>query len=293
MRRTLPLLVLCLVAGLPAAPARAAEAYDNCTGFIDSVPATITTQGTWCLRKDVATSIAAGAAITINTNNVILDCNDFKLGGLSAGAGTQTSGILAVGRSSIVVRGCNLRGFQVGINLSGQASSGHLVEGNRLSGSRLYGILVEGAASLVRDNQLLDTGDSPTEAQGIGILSFGADVMDNIVDGVRGRLGDVSSQAIGIATVNSPGTRVARNRVGGLWSDFGNSSQGIAVLNSGNVVVQDNAVFATGPQDGTAIYCTPMTTVGLARGNSVNAGASGFTNGIGMGCNDGGGNSLF
>ena len=25
----------------------AAEGYDNCTGFIDSLPATVTTQGTW------------------------------------------------------------------------------------------------------------------------------------------------------------------------------------------------------------------------------------------------------
>ena len=34
-------------AGLAARPAAAAQSYDNCTGFIDSLPATISTQGVW------------------------------------------------------------------------------------------------------------------------------------------------------------------------------------------------------------------------------------------------------
>jgi hypothetical protein len=53
-----------------ASPALAAESYDNCTGFIDPLPAVITTQGTWCLRKDLRTAVASGHAITIATNNV-------------------------------------------------------------------------------------------------------------------------------------------------------------------------------------------------------------------------------
>ena len=57
-----------------ATSAYAAQSYDSCAGFIDSLPATITTQGTWCLRGDLATSVTSGNAITIATNNVTIDC---------------------------------------------------------------------------------------------------------------------------------------------------------------------------------------------------------------------------
>ncbi|HEY0661599.1 MAG TPA: hypothetical protein VGD21_09825, partial [Lysobacter sp.] len=71
-------LAILLAGPVAPAPAQAAQSYDNCTGFIDSLPATITTQGTWCLRKDLSTAMSSGNAITIATNNVTIDCNDFK-----------------------------------------------------------------------------------------------------------------------------------------------------------------------------------------------------------------------
>src|SRR5207342_2748301 len=101
------LLALLLSPGL----AKAAESYDNCSGTIVSLPATISTQGTWCLKQDLATAITSGAAITINTNNVTIDCNNFKLGGLAAGLGTSAVGIYASGRQNTKVRHCNIRGF--------------------------------------------------------------------------------------------------------------------------------------------------------------------------------------
>src|SRR4249919_759306 len=90
------LLAVCMLAGLPQT-ARAAESYDNCTGFITSVPAVITTQGTWCLKNDLSTALTGIVAIKINTNNVTIDCNDFKLGGTAGGMGTGSLGIVAEG----------------------------------------------------------------------------------------------------------------------------------------------------------------------------------------------------
>src|SRR6185369_13051491 len=100
--------ILLVFVWLGVAPSlvRAAESYDNCVGFVDSVPAVIATQGTWCLRHDLSTAITAGNAITIATNNVIIDCNDFKLGDLSAGAGTQAVGVQATDRLNTTVRHC-------------------------------------------------------------------------------------------------------------------------------------------------------------------------------------------
>src|SRR6478735_8356973 len=130
---SLPLLAL-------STPALAAPSYDACTGFIPSLPTTITQQGVWCLNKDLATAITTGDAIAINTNNVTIDCNGFKLGGLLAGLGTQTTGIHANGRSNITLRDCNIRGFAVGVSLEGSSGSGHRIERNRVEGSTFAGI---------------------------------------------------------------------------------------------------------------------------------------------------------
>ena len=46
-------------------PAVAGESYDNCVGFIDALPATITTQGTWCLRQDLDSAATSGIMIEI------------------------------------------------------------------------------------------------------------------------------------------------------------------------------------------------------------------------------------
>src|SRR5690606_12207512 len=133
---------LILLAGTAVAfapgSANAARSYDNCTGFIDSLPTTISTQGVWCLRKNLGTAIISGAAIIIDANNVTIDCNDFKLGGLAAGDASVASGIYAQNRHNAVVRHCSVRGFNYGIRLDGGA--GHLVEDNRLDNNLFTGI---------------------------------------------------------------------------------------------------------------------------------------------------------
>ena len=91
-----------LVASVMPATARAAESYDNCTGFIDSLPATITTQGTWCLRKDLAYAIAAGG-------DVIDDTVD---GVFANGPDTFVWGVL-VGQMGGEARGNRIRGLVV------------------------------------------------------------------------------------------------------------------------------------------------------------------------------------
>src|SRR5687768_16439274 len=122
------LAALVLLVAVHVAPAHAAESYDNCTGFIETLPATISTQGTWCLKHDVSTAITSGNAITIAANNVTLDCNDFKVGGLAAGDSSAANGVYAASRLNATVRQCGVRGFSQGIWLDG---AGHLVEDNR------------------------------------------------------------------------------------------------------------------------------------------------------------------
>jgi len=95
------LAALLLLGGLLAvpSPASAAETYDICAGYIESLPATISRQGVWCLRKNLSASIGNGNAITIATNDVTIECNDFRGGGLAA---VPTSAALAF--KSVVLR---------------------------------------------------------------------------------------------------------------------------------------------------------------------------------------------
>jgi hypothetical protein len=59
----------------------------NCTE-ITTVPFVITVQGNYCLKSDKSSSSTTGNMIDIQTNNVTIDLNGFKLGGLGAGVGT-------------------------------------------------------------------------------------------------------------------------------------------------------------------------------------------------------------
>jgi hypothetical protein len=193
---------------------RAAQSYDNCNNFIDTLPATITTQGVWCLRHDLATNITSGNAITIAANNVTIDCNDFKLGGLAAGPLSGALGIHADGRQNVAIRRCNIRGFRTGIDLSG---SGHLVEDNRLDNNLYTGIKISGDNSLVQRNRVFDTGGGSNVA--FGIDSYGADVIDNIVEGVFTEETSYTQEEDGIIA-RSDGTQISGNVVGGMRVGF-------------------------------------------------------------------------
>ena len=232
---------------LAATHAIAAESYDNCTGFIDSLPATIATQGVWCLRQHLSTAIASGNAITIATNNVTIDCNDFKVGGLAAGDTSQAIGIQSLERQNATVRQCALRGFRTGIQLF--EGSGHLVEDNRLDNNLYVGIRVTGEGNLVQRNRVFDTGGypAPESQHEIHGIHVNADVIDNVVDGVFGT--NAYSIAVGIEG-DGPGTVIHGNRVRG-------------------VVVPENsfryAVGIDGPGD-----------TGRIEGNHVHGGGSGW-----------------
>jgi hypothetical protein len=272
-----------MLAGLAAlvffhAPAvQAAQSYDNCTGFIDALPATISTQGTWCLRHDLTTAVTAGAAITIATNNVTVDCNDFKVGGLAAGPSTQ-----------VTVRHCSLRGFYRGIYLTGSTldnTGGHLVENNRLDNNTRTGIRVDGEGSIVRGNVVRDTGGS-TAARGIAyaINTVGnVDIHDNTVSGVA-PLADGTGSAIsfGIRVDGSTGGSIEHNRVRGLTSLGTGNASAIATFTGFYNSLRDNHVI--GPGDA-GLSCNGA--MESAKGNNV----FDFTNSM-PGCDDDGGNTI-
>jgi hypothetical protein len=281
---TLMLLTLTLLLSAPLA-ARAAESYDNCTGFITSVPTVINTQGTWCMKSDLATAITSGNAITINNNNVTVDCNDFKLGGLAAGISTSTNGIFAFNRSNFTVRHCSIRGFYVGVELGGASGGGHAIEDNRFDSNTFIAIDIQGDGSVVRRNLVSNSGGSTNNVNAYGIATSGsANVLDNSVSGVIAASGGNGS-ASGIATFLDAEGQVSGNGVRGVIKDGTGVATGIENINSGRIVLRNIDVIGDGSAASTGLYCENSDS--SANDNVI----GGFVNGIKF-CTNSGGNDI-
>jgi hypothetical protein len=203
-------------------------------GRISSVPFTISLPGVYCLTTKISSNLAAGTAIAINANNVVLDLNGYAIGNLAAGAGTSAVGIYAVDRQNIVVRNGILRGFWGGITLvngttvglTTALSSGHRVEDITADTCYLTGIAVQGPFAIIRNNKVMKTkGSAVTTVTGLidvatGISVAGADayVANNVVldtDCSNGCTSTASKAAvaIGIAMASTPSSVVENNTI--------------------------------------------------------------------------------
>ena len=253
--RTLGLLVwMALLACAPRA--QAAESYSNCAGTIASLPATITTQGVWCMKQDLATAITSGNAISVNTNNVTIDCNGYKLGGLSAGAGTQARGIFAADRVNLTVRHCNIRGFYIGAYLTGASSGGHLLEDNRFDGNTYYGMIVQGDGSVIRRNLVYNTGGSTAgvfDATGISAQTS-VDVIGNSVVGVTGSSGG-NGNAFGIYTSSLSASTIQGNSVRSLLPSGTGHAFGIRNVSSDRLSIRENELSGDSGAGSVGLYC--------------------------------------
>jgi hypothetical protein len=269
-----------------SSPAAAAESYDACVGFIDALPATITTQGIWCLRQNLDTSAASGNMIDIQTNNVTIDCNGFRIRGSGGGAATTAVGIYAESRLNLAIRHCTIRGFLVGIELVG--GSDYIVENNLLDQSRFIGIDAAGAASVVRRNTVVNTGGSPSTGQAYAIYAEG-DVIDNVVDGVYGADSITNFGAIGIYSPTDIdinfGMVIQGNRIRNLTPK--GTGQAIGINSNGlGVAVRDNAIGQPISTTGFGIACSDNRS--HLRDNVVRN----YATGIQMTCDNAGGNSV-
>ena len=273
---------IALLATAVPLPARAAQSYDNCTGFIDTLPATISTQGTWCLRHDLSTAITSGNAITIATNNVTIDCNGFKLGGLAAGIDTLAYGIRANNLLNLTIRHCNVRGFHIGIYTTG--GGGHLIEHNSLDSNTVIGIdivntpiVFDGPSSIIRANQVIDTGSATLThreaAYGI-IAQNRVAVLDNTVNGVIAMSDAGEAWAYGIVTMYNSDGSVTGNRVRGLVGSGMGAAIGIYNGNSGYLVVRENDVQGNDVINSIGVRCENGRAI--ARDNII----AGFSTGI-------------
>jgi len=252
------IVLLCLLAMLAwSRPAQAASSYDNCAGFITSVPAVISTAGTWCLKQDVTTAITGGTAITISADNITLDCNDFRIDGLAAGTASGAVGVGGTNVNNARVRHCNIRGFESGVTFDG--GSRNIVEDNHLDLNIRIGLEIQGDGSVARGNVILNTGSlsfsSAGSPIGIHVNDTGTtDVIDNTINGVGSQCGDTQCGIGILVDTNSPaGANVVGNRIGGLPPNVPGAN-GIQLTSPGRVVVRENEIIGGGGK-GTGVNC--------------------------------------
>jgi hypothetical protein len=217
------------------APTRAETV--NCTA-ITALPAVISVQGIHCFTEDLTTAITTGFAIDIQTNNVVLDLNGFKLGGLAAGLGTDAKGIHAFDRQNITIKNGTIRGFLQGIILEDTGlSQGHVVEDIRADQNTFVGIQVAGAGNIVRNNQAVTTGGTTlgggNNAFGIFVSGAGPRVLNNDVINTVAAHGFAAS---GISFSSATGGLAVNNRI--MVMDIG-----IAYLGGSTGKYRDNLLF--------------------------------------------------
>jgi len=235
-------LTLLLLAGISAR----AETLD-CTA-ITSLPYGIATQGVYCLTGNLSTSMTSGNAITINANNVTIDLNGFKLGGLGAGDGTQARGIYALQRKNITIKNGIIRGFYYGIRLDGgpapfTTTSGHVIKDILADQNTRQGIFVQGLGSTVSHNKVVDTGGSVHFDEAYGIVVMG------------------------------PGVKVLNNKVSKTTAQGAGSARGIYLESADYGLVQNNTVTDTLKSTGSsyAVYIARSTGVFVRNNNLANA----------------------
>lgn len=222
-----------------------AETLD-CTA-ITTLPYTINSSGVYCLTGDLSTAMTSGNAISVNANNVTIDLNGWRLGGLAAGDDTATNGIYATGRKNITIRNGTIRGFKRAIYLHDYNpfpdSQGHLIEDIRAEQNTTSGIEVYGTGSITRRNSIVATG-RPTVigATGISVAGTGNRVLDNDVTETRSGIGS----AAGVLVKYADGGMVRNNRVSGVSSGNDTGSWGILVDNTDRVVVRGNDISDPG-----------------------------------------------
>lgn len=267
-------------------PAAAGESYDNCVGFIDALPATITTQGTWCLRHDLDSAATSGFMIQIQRSNVTIDCNGFRMRGLGGGISTTAVGIYAAGQYNLAIRHCTIRGFFTGIELLGGGS--YIVEDNLLDLNRSTGISTGGAGSVVRRNNVLNTGGSPGAGEGYAMYGDG-DVIDNVFDAVYGADSVANFYAYGIYSTNDPGVNfgivIQGNRIRNLTPKGTGAAIGIVSGGTG-VAVRDNVIGQASSTTGFGVTCANNTS--HVRDNFI----LNYGTGVAVACHDAGGNSV-
>ena len=242
---------------VPALPVDArADTVTRCQREINFLPFTANAPGTYCLHRNLSTSMSTGSAITVNANDVTIDLKGFKIDGTSAGAGTLAYGVSASSRRGVIVRNGRIRGFFQAVAIFG---TGTVIEDLALDSNTHGGVYCEGTSCTVRRNRIWNSGGAVLPPPGVD-TSYG---IANYSDNGQTYDNDVSSFQnlanqfpIGIQVGLGTGSIVRGNRVIGpgigTGLGIGVANLGSSVLITGNEIVAFQKGIDSGLNPGTA-----------------------------------------
>lgn len=257
---------LILLAGVACCWSSLPAVAGECTDLA-SFPATISAPGKYCLAGDVTVNSNSIKAITVNSNDVTVDCQGHTLKNLAASDNGISVGVYLSGRNNVVIRNCRIvGGFTNGIHASQDnnvANKNYYIDikDNYIAGPYHHGIWAWGSAIEITGNRVYDIGGQRNR-DGIGIRVGGSSVgfrlhtvMDNFVAGTNSSY----RNAFGIYSDDSLGGIFVRNGVVGSSGQDGFGGYGLRIGGSFNRVT-DNHVTGSGQANDKGIWATDDTT---------------------------------
>jgi hypothetical protein len=199
-----------------ASLAASVAAAQSCTP-ISSIPTSITAPGRYCLTQSLSSTLASGAAISVNAADVQIDLQGFVLDGTAAGAASTANGIF----HNSLLRGFELsngtiRGFNAALNAGVYATNPNAVilQDLRIESSRGFGLIVVGDHSIVRRvnvNRVVPQGAS---TNALAIVGYGNRIrfIDNDISDV---VEAATGTGAGITCTSCIGAVYEQNRITG------------------------------------------------------------------------------
>lgn len=204
-------------------PAGTAPVGGSCVSI--TAPATISAPGNYCLGNSATVNITSGAAISINANDVVLDCQNNMLKNTALSDTGGSNGIYFNSRNNITIRNCRIMGgFTNGIygqqdNTIGNRNYYITVEDNYIAGPYFNGIVISGSAIEIRRNKIYDIGGQVnSDANGIALAASSLPnaphfhiVTDNVIAGTT----SINRYAHGVYSSGSIAGEFSRNTIVG------------------------------------------------------------------------------
>jgi parallel beta-helix repeat protein len=246
--------------------------WAGCTS-ISTAGYTIKSAGSYCLAANL---VATSNGISINANNVDLDCGGYTIDGSAQAISTSKRGIVGTDRSGVTVHDCTTKGFIEGIRLTG---TGNNIHDNVVIAPTSRGIYVDGEENIIDNNRISDAGGTSNLSWGaFGILASGPTIIrNNVVSGVVPTAGSNKS-GYGIYTQHNDAGVLQGNTVRNVLGDNGQIAMALTAYNSANAVMQENILVNPPSTYGYALFCSGAGSV--TNGNIF----QGFDNGISPDC---------
>jgi hypothetical protein len=216
----------------------------NCTDVATlavAPPYTISAEGVYCLKADIAFAGTSGAAITIESNNVVLDLNGHKIGGGPAGPATLASGVFVNNHGNVIVKNGLVRGFFSGITYApGTANNGNIVEDILAVANTSFGIYMGGPGTnnTVR-NCIVGTTGGSTAVTGISAGIYNAATSSFVTHNTVNNTFPTSGGTVRFGIFMSTDGRAVDNQILG---DAGTTGTNVCILMASGTLYKDNVV---------------------------------------------------